>query len=116
MFKKLIDEICNDNDYILTFQTTQEVRNLVHELIELRDDKIDNINNVYNAVIIMIERLNDDIKRELLNDNKSERVSRIDYFEEILYGLTTSQKRLDDFKLNNLKTDDLKTDDLKTDK
>jgi hypothetical protein len=85
---KLIDEICNDNDYVLTFQATQEARNLAKSLIALRDNKVDTLDDLLQTINIFIDKLYKDIDEEI--DDK-------DYLEEILSFLQQSQKRVIEF-------------------
>lgn len=92
-FTKLVDEICNDNDYLFTFQVQEETRILVKELIKLRDSKVDTIEEVSKALNSHIEILNKEI-----SDAKDE--VQISYFQDILFGLEESRKRLDAFETN----------------
>lgn len=91
-FTKLIDEICNDNDYLFEFQVQKETKILVRELIKLRDGLVDNTGGVLQALNSRIEILNSNIKK-LSESNENE--CRIDYLGEILSGLEESKKRLD---------------------
>lgn len=88
--KELIDNICNDNDYLLTFQATKEAQNLANALIVLRDNKItdmNDINNVKNAIDALIVILNNQILG-------AEGDELLDYLSEILDGLVKSKNRL----------------------
>jgi len=83
----LIDAICNDNDYILSFQATKEAQNLAKSLIAVRDGAVDNFDNVKKAINDLIIILNDQITKE--NDELSK-----DYLNDILAGVLKSQNRL----------------------
>lgn len=87
--KQLIDDICNDNDYLLTFQATKEAQNLAKALIVLRDNKITDMNdidNVKKAIDALIVILNNQILG-------AEGDEPLDYLSEILDGLVKSNKR-----------------------
>ena len=87
--KQLIDDICNDNDYLLTFQATKEAQNLADALIVLRDNKITDMNdidNVKKAIDALIVILNNQILG-------AEGDELLDYLSEILDGLVKSKNR-----------------------
>lgn len=87
--KQLIDDICNENDYLLTFQATKEAQNLAKALIVLRDNKITDMNdidNVKKAIDALIVILNN----EILGAEGDE---LLDYLSEILDGLVKSKNR-----------------------
>ena len=97
--KRLIDDICNDNNYLLSFQATTEAQNLAKVLIVLRDNKINDINdannindvnNVKSAIEALIVLLNSQILN--LGDEEHSEV-HLDYLNEILNGLLKSQNR-----------------------
>lgn len=87
-FNLLMNNICNDNDYLLSFQTTDESRNLAKALIDIRDNE--SLVNVSTALNNMIELLNKNIV------DCADPIKK-DYFEEILKGLIISQKRIMEF-------------------
>jgi hypothetical protein len=90
-YKNLIDEICQDNDYVLTFQVIQEAQNLAKSLIAIRDGKVDTLDDLLNIINVFIERLHKDIS-ECIDDEIHK-----DYLEGILYFLQQSQKRVIEF-------------------
>lgn len=97
-FTKLIDEICNDNDYLFAFQVQEETKILVRELIKLRDGELDNIEGVLQALNSHIQILNIHIKHA---KETSEYNWNVSYLEDVLYGLEESKKRLDSFDSSN---------------
>jgi hypothetical protein len=90
-YKNLIDEICQDNEYVLTFQATQESKNLAKSLIAIRDGKVDTLDDLLDKINVFITRLQKDITE--CGDDEIHK----DYLEEILYFLQQSQKRIIEF-------------------
>jgi len=101
--KQLIDDICKDNDYLLTFQTTKEAQKFAVALITLRDNKIDDINdannindinNVKNAIDTLITLLNNQISDLYIKEHCEEYYEdHVDYLQEILDSLLKSKNR-----------------------
>lgn len=89
-YTKLIDEICSDNDYILTFQATEQVRNLVSALINLRDGKTNNLFEITQE----LDKTIDEVKTYILTDVGDSLLS------EILEALERSKNRIVDFEEN----------------
>jgi len=88
--RNLIDDICGDNDYLLTFQATDEARNFAKELINLRDNKTTDLSNLKYVICQLIDTINIHI---LNTDDECNK----DYLNEILDGVLKSQQRCNDF-------------------
>ena len=99
-FKTLIDEICNDNDYLFDFQVQPETKELVRKIIKLRDGLSDCTNEVEIALDLHITILNENIKKQLEIDPEDENY-RVSYLNEILSGLLISKERIVKFNQNN---------------
>ena len=93
---KLIDQICNDNDYLLTFQATEESRKLLSDLIELINGKTTDFTNVLASLSSLITLL-----KKQINEQSDE--LDISYLEDILYGVNNSYNRIEQYnKMNEL--------------
>lgn len=90
-FAKLIDDICNDNDYLFTFRVHDETKVLVRELIKLRDGEVDNTTEVLKALTLHLDLLNQQI--EQATQSKVDEVVII-YLQDILSGLEKSRQRI----------------------
>jgi len=84
----LIDDICGDNDYLLTFQATKEARNFAKELINLRDGKSNDLSNLKYAISQIIDAINVNISNHECDE---------DYLNEILNCVSKSLQRCNDF-------------------
>jgi ribosomal protein S6 len=92
--EELLNNICQDNNYILEFQATDKTKQLAQEIIKLRKGIIYSINEVYNCIIDLINELNSEIKITKDAIYRS-------YLRDILYGLEKSRDRIDNYSNKN---------------
>jgi len=96
--KELLDQICNDNDYLLTFQVTQASKNLAKALIDVRDG----ITNNFEKTLECLKLLDDEITNSVnaLNTNDKDYAISLSYLEDVRYGVTTSINRLNNVQMD----------------
>jgi hypothetical protein len=107
--RDLLLKIWEDNDYVLTFQTTQESRDIAIELKRLWDVKPEiTITSSGPAGIVLepllgyfttfITDLDKDISRETANDGE-----QLWYLEDIRHGAVKSRDRIVEWQLETIK-------------
>ena len=106
--RDLLLKIWEDNDYVLTFQATQEVRNITAELNRLWDIQNHDItdNRLAGTVLepllgyftAFITDLDKDISRETEHDGE-----QLWYFEDIKHGAVKSRDRIVEWQLETIK-------------
>ena len=124
---ELLDEICRDNDYVLAFQTTQEVRNIAAEIKRLsaltniveKEWLSTDLEPLLGCLTALIEDLDISISREktLVYENKNPSESEDDcssseskydnvyvsYLEDIKCGAVSSRDRVVEYQLIMIK-------------
>jgi len=106
--RELLLKIWEDNDYVLTFQATQEVRDISTELKRLWDIQNHDItdNRLAGTVLepllgyftAFITDLDKDISRETANDGE-----QLWYLEDIKHGAVASRDRIVEWQLETIK-------------
>jgi hypothetical protein len=86
----LIDAICSDNDYVLTFQATEEVRELVSILIDIRDDTISDTKNP--KLLLLLNQLHKIV--QIITEEMQMNKHDADYLRDVRYGFEKSLSRV----------------------
>lgn len=108
--RELLLQIWEDNDYVLTFQATQEARDIATELKRLWDVKPEiTITSSGPAGLILepllgcltafIVKLDTGIARDKLEDDEA----HLSYLEDIRYAAVKSRDRVVDWQLETIK-------------
>ena len=82
--QRLVQDICQENDYMLEFQTTTECQRLVCELIKVRDGTSRDVCGVYLALNQVIDA-----------HKPSEDPSVREFDDEVLRGLLSAKQRIE---------------------
>lgn len=91
-YKELINQICVENEYLLTFQVQPETKHLVKCLIALRDGKTTDLKDLSNALEAELELL--DKQKNALDPSEPHYESHLDYLDEIREGIASSYARV----------------------
>lgn len=102
--KNLIDEICEENDYLLTFQVHDLTKNLVRCLIDLRDEKTTSVKDLLSSLEALKKLLKEQTNELKSTDPHYE--SNLSYLNEIEAGICCSFDRVLAFQLNETNTND----------
>ena len=105
---ELLLKIWEDNDYVLTFQTTQETRDIAAELKRLWDVKADSrdaapagliLEPLLGCLTAFIVKLDKNIEKDKLENDEAHQC----YLEDIRSAAVRSRDRVVDWQLETIK-------------
>ena len=111
--RELLLKIWEDNDYVLTFQATQEVRDITTELKRVWDiQKPDTNDSRVTGTVLepllgyitgFITQLDKDISKEISKETTAHDDECLWYLEDIKHGAVASRDRIVDWQLETIK-------------